>query len=300
VGAPVLECLRNYCVTAGNAWAAEVLALVDQVQAAHERAQQGGVHGPLKSLLDGAGVLAAFAPAAPAGADEVEPGVEAEMAGAGEGAALPSPPSAAAASAPPASASTGDRKPSEIRIGKKRERIEQFLRLLEKEEARNPEARLSEVLNALALDTAADDPEEKPGVRLMTVHAAKGLEFHTVFLPTLDDDVFPSKPNHTDTGMEEERRLFYVAMTRAKKRLFLSWPATKIHYRVVRDVVPSRFVLEIPADHLDGPLGKKDAEEKKAFLDDFFATIRAGLEGPTAGTSPAQGAGSASTVPGAS
>jgi superfamily I DNA/RNA helicase len=160
---------------------------------------------------------------------------------------------------------------------KKRERVDEFLRLFQKEEARNPKARLAEMLNALALDTAADDPEEKPGVRLMTVHAAKGLEFHTVFLPTLDDDVFPSKQNHTDTGMEEERRLFYVAMTRAKKRLFLSWPTTKIHYRVARDVIPSRFLHEIPEAHWDGPLGKKDQEEKQAFLEDFFSSLKADL-----------------------
>jgi DNA helicase-2/ATP-dependent DNA helicase PcrA len=158
----------------------------------------------------------------------------------------------------------------------KRGRVEEFLRLFKREEERNPESRLSEVLSALALDTSSDeDPDEKPGVRLMTAHAAKGLEFHTVFLPNLDDDVFPAKPNHTDTGIEEERRLFYVAMTRARHRLFLSWPKTKIHYRVVRDVVPSRFVFEIPEDRFDGPLGKKSEEQKAEFLNDFFASIRA-------------------------
>ncbi len=158
----------------------------------------------------------------------------------------------------------------------KRGRVEEFLRLFQREEQRNPDARLAEVLNSLALGTSNDeDPEEKPGLRLMTVHASKGLEFHTVFLPSLDDDAFPAKPNHTDTGIEEERRLFYVAMTRAKQRLFLSWPATKVHYRVVRDVIPSRFIFEIPKERWDGPLGKKDKEEKKEFLDDFFASMRA-------------------------
>src|SRR4051812_27443233 len=162
----------------------------------------------------------------------------------------------------------------------KRSRVEEFLRLFKRHEEKNPESRLPEVLNALALDTSShEDPDEKPGVRLMTVHAAKGLEFHTVFIPTLDDDVFPAKPNHTDTGIEEERRLFYVAMTRAKQRLFLSWPKTKIHYRVVRDVVPSRFVFEIPEDRFDGPLGKKNEVEKAVFLDDFFSSLRSKLGG---------------------
>jgi DNA helicase-2/ATP-dependent DNA helicase PcrA len=162
----------------------------------------------------------------------------------------------------------------------KRGRVEEFLRLFQREEERNPQSRLSEVLNALALDTTSDqDPEDKPGVRLMTVHAAKGLEFHTVFLPNLDDDSFPAKPNQTDTGIEEERRLFYVAMTRAKHRLFLSWPKTKVHYRVVRDVVPSRFIFEIPEDRFDGPLGKKNEVEKAVFLDDFFSSLRSKLDG---------------------
>ncbi len=161
---------------------------------------------------------------------------------------------------------------------RKRENMEEFLRLFQKHEKKHPEARLAEVLGALALDTTSDeDPEEKPGVRLMTVHASKGLEFHTVFMPHLDDDVFPSKPNHTDVGIEEERRLFYVAMTRAQLRLFLSWPATKVHYRVVRDVIPSRFLFEIPEDRWDGPLGKKDKEDKKEFLDNFFANLRANM-----------------------
>jgi DNA helicase II / ATP-dependent DNA helicase PcrA len=129
-------------------------------------------------------------------------------------------------------------------------------------------------LSALALETQFEEDEErKPGLRLLTVHAAKGLEWDTVFLPTLDDDVFPSKPNHTDQGIAEERRLFYVALTRARRRLFLSWPKTKVHYRVVRDVVPSRFIHDIPEKCWDGPLGEKQAQDKQAFLNDFFSNI---------------------------
>jgi DNA helicase-2/ATP-dependent DNA helicase PcrA len=158
---------------------------------------------------------------------------------------------------------------------RKRGNIEEFLRLFQEYERRNPQSRLAEVLASLTLDTTShEDLEDKPGIRLMTVHAAKGLEFHTVFMPQLDDDTFPSKPNQTDTGIEEERRLFYVAMTRAKRRLFLSWPATKSHYRAVRDVIPSRFIFEIPEERWDGPLGKKTKEDKKEFLDNFFAALR--------------------------
>jgi superfamily I DNA/RNA helicase len=68
-----------------------------------------------------------------------------------------------------------------------------------------------------------------------------------------------------------------VALTRARHRLFLSWPKTKIHYRVVRDVAPSRFVFEIPENRFDGPLGKKSEEQKAEFLDDFFSSLRSQL-----------------------
>jgi DNA helicase II / ATP-dependent DNA helicase PcrA len=158
--------------------------------------------------------------------------------------------------------------------GRKRERIEEFLRLFTAREKRHAEDALTDHLGALALETQFEDDEEyRPGVRLMTVHAAKGLEWDTVFLPTLDDDVFPSKPNHTDTGIAEERRLFYVALTRARRRLYLSWPKTKVHYRVIKDVVPSRFLYDIPEACWDGPLGQKQQEDKQAFLTDFFANI---------------------------
>ncbi len=158
--------------------------------------------------------------------------------------------------------------------GRKRERIEEFLRLFAQREKRHPTASLLDHISALALETQIEDNEDRqPGVRLLTVHAAKGLEWDTVFVPTLDDDVFPSKPNHTDTGIAEERRLFYVALTRARRRLYLSWPKTKVHYRVVREVVPCRFLFDIPEACWDGPLGQKQEQEKQAFLADFFSSV---------------------------
>jgi len=158
---------------------------------------------------------------------------------------------------------------------KKRERIEEFLLLFGERERRRPDATLGDHLSGLALDTQMDDNDEfRQGVRLMTVHSAKGLEWDTVFLPSCDDDVFPSKPNHTSTGIEEERRLFYVALTRAKRRLFISWPKTKVYYRVVKDVIPTRFLFDIPEACWDGPLGQKHEESKQEFLTDFFSNLK--------------------------
>lgn len=88
-------------------------------------------------------------------------------------------------------------------------------------------------------DTASAAPA--PGIRIMTMHASKGLEFDTVFLPDLNEGILPGRRAVTDADIEEERRLFYVAMTRAKKRLVLLYlTGTKENPRV-----PSRFLAPL-------------------------------------------------------
>ena len=91
--------------------------------------------------------------------------------------------------------------------------------------------------------------EGRPAMQLMTVHAAKGLEFHTVFLTGLEEGLFPhdnAKSEHD--GVEEERRLMYVAMTRAKRRLYLTLAQSRMLHGQVRYHVPSRFLDEVPAE----------------------------------------------------
>jgi len=84
-------------------------------------------------------------------------------------------------------------------------------------------------------------------VQLMTVHAAKGLEFHTVFLSGLEEGLFPHDNSLNDTnGLEEERRLMYVAMTRARRRLYLSLAQSRMLHGQTRYNIPSRFLDEIP------------------------------------------------------
>jgi DNA helicase-2/ATP-dependent DNA helicase PcrA len=112
-------------------------------------------------------------------------------------------------------------------------------------------------------------------VRLMTVHAAKGLEFGAVFLVGLEDGVFPHEnalPNFggDGAGLEEERRLMYVAVTRAKERLYLSWAASRFWHGASRYRPVSRFVTEIPETLLLPLSGRKprapgwDAESSAA------------------------------------
>jgi DNA helicase-2/ATP-dependent DNA helicase PcrA len=85
--------------------------------------------------------------------------------------------------------------------------------------------------------------------QLMTVHAAKGLEFHTVFITGLEEGLFPHENALTETdGLEEERRLMYVALTRARRRLFLTHAQQRMLHGQPRYGLPSRFLEEIPAE----------------------------------------------------
>jgi DNA helicase-2/ATP-dependent DNA helicase PcrA len=109
--------------------------------------------------------------------------------------------------------------------------------------------------------------EETERVALMTVHSAKGLEFDAVFITGCEDGVFPGSRALGDASqMEEERRLFYVAMTRAKNRLFLSCSATRTLFGNTTYNRMSRFIAEIPKSLLcDGlSFGGKDVRDKAA------------------------------------
>ncbi len=112
------------------------------------------------------------------------------------------------------------------------------------------EVSLEDYLRHIALFTNADsDSEGSDKVRLMTVHAAKGLEFPYVFLCGMNEGIFPSRKIHTLEGMEEERRLAFVAMTRAKERLFISEAGGQTFEGIPR--YPSRFIMDIERDYLE-------------------------------------------------
>jgi DNA helicase-2/ATP-dependent DNA helicase PcrA len=111
---------------------------------------------------------------------------------------------------------------------------------------------------ALASDQDEMDRNEKTGVTLMTVHAAKGLEFGTVFVSGMEEGLFPHQGmgNETDRDEEEERRLFYVAMTRAKERLFLTLARVRKIYGSDFASEPSSFLADV-----DGSLMLYDETE---------------------------------------
>ena len=111
---------------------------------------------------------------------------------------------------------------------------------------------LTEYLQNIALLTDQDKDEEEavPRITLMTVHAAKGLEFPVVFIVGLEENLFPSEMAIEEGGIEEERRLFYVAITRAAQRLFLTWSHSRMRFGRFENNQRSRFLHEIDKQYL--------------------------------------------------
>lgn len=118
----------------------------------------------------------------------------------------------------------------------------------------SPEEGINLFLEEAALYSDQDSiSHNEKGVRLMTVHAAKGLEFDTVLVIGLEEDLFPSTRGEelASDKLEEERRLFYVAITRAKRKLYLSHAAMRMIYGSTKPCAPSRFIDEINEKHLE-------------------------------------------------
>jgi DNA helicase-2/ATP-dependent DNA helicase PcrA len=99
-------------------------------------------------------------------------------------------------------------------------------------------------------DEKIDNFKEMVGI--MTIHSAKGLEFETIFIPGLEEGVFPSGRAVLErSGLEEERRLFYVAITRARKNLYLSFAQNRFTFGQMQTTLPSPFLRELPDDAVD-------------------------------------------------
>ena len=128
---------------------------------------------------------------------------------------------------------------------------------------------LDDFLADAALLSSADESTGKNTVSLMTIHAAKGLEFPVVFLVGLEEGLFPSDRSETDDAIEEERRLAYVGMTRAMQTLFLSFANSRFSFGGRNYNMPSRFLLELGYN----PYGSGCYGESGAFDDDMELKI---------------------------
>ena len=113
---------------------------------------------------------------------------------------------------------------------------------------------LQSFLEHVALATSIDQEWEGAKINLMTMHAAKGLEFDVVFLPGWEEGLFPHQKSLEEKGdfaLEEERRLAYVGITRAKKEAFLSFALKRAYHGDWMDALPSRFINEIPENNVE-------------------------------------------------
>lgn len=135
------------------------------------------------------------------------------------------------------------------------ENLDELLSVTKEFEASHEDKSLITFLTELALNTDSEDTEDtevKDAVTLMTLHSAKGLEFPVVFLVGMEDGIFPlSRSMDDEEAMEEERRLAYVGITRAKQRLFLTSAQIRMLYGQTVTNPVSRFVKEIPKELLD-------------------------------------------------
>ena len=118
----------------------------------------------------------------------------------------------------------------------------------------NKNKKLEDFLQEISLMTDQDKEEDKNDefISLMTIHMAKGLEFPVVFIVGVEEDLFPSQMMISSReDLEEERRLFYVAITRAMKKLYLTYSSTRYRYGMLKDCEKSRFIKEISPAYLD-------------------------------------------------
>ncbi len=130
---------------------------------------------------------------------------------------------------------------------------------------------LGTYLQQITLLTDADqDTGEQNVVTLMTIHAAKGLEFPCVYTVGMEENIFPSQMSLYDRDdLEEERRLFYVAITRAKEKLFLSFANARYRFGSLVQNDPSRFLDELPDEYIDASLAQKKRTSSAGDLNNY-------------------------------
>ncbi|MCS7204064.1 MAG: UvrD-helicase domain-containing protein [Leptospiraceae bacterium] len=175
------------------------------------------------------------------------------------------------------------------RIENIREFIQSVVEYEQKKREANQEITLRDYLQEIALLSSEEvnfDEHHQKGIQLMTLHNAKGLEFEIVFIVGLAEGIFPHYLSTSEEEIEEERRLLYVGMTRAKKRLYLSYAKTRDRYEQVETNQPSRFLIEMELLPKEETITKSDFEEveepegkenKEYRIGDFFLHEKYGI-----------------------
>jgi DNA helicase II / ATP-dependent DNA helicase PcrA len=131
----------------------------------------------------------------------------------------------------------------------KLENIQEFMRLVERYKQENPDKTLSDFLQEVSLLMDFDQDAKENSVRMMSIHASKGLEFPVVFIVGCNEGLFPSWRSREQKDIEEERRLAYVGITRAGEELFMTYTEQRTNFRGGMQVQePSRFLNELPSE----------------------------------------------------
>ncbi len=150
---------------------------------------------------------------------------------------------------------------------------------------------ITEFLEDVALATDMDkDTEDDDKVALMTIHLAKGLEFPYVYIVGLEEDLFPSGMSmNTRAELEEERRLFYVALTRAEKQAYLTYTQSRYRWGKLIDAEPSRFIEEIDEAYIDSQIPDDNYRYQPKIDSDIFGEVdksKLRQQKPVKGTPP--------------
>lgn len=163
------------------------------------------------------------------------------------------------------------------------ENLEGLVASIDHYESKERSPSLQGFLETMALTDMLEEKEEKKGqgVTLISFHSSKGLEFPVVFIAGAEEDLIPHKKSiDMSSGVEEERRLFYVGITRAMKELFITYTEKRRKYGKDNSSVPSRFIKEIPEDVLieTDRFVKMEPEEEKAYVKSLYENFMSKFE----------------------
>ena len=160
------------------------------------------------------------------------------------------------------------------------ENIDEFVESITHYESGEESPSLHGFLETMALTDLMEEKEEKNsrGITLISFHSSKGLEFPVVFIAGVEEDILPHKKSaDRDEDIEEERRLFYVGITRAMNELYITYTDRRSKYGKDKPSVPSRFLKEIPEETIKrlDRFEKLDPEQEKVYAKKFFTNIKA-------------------------
>lgn len=153
--------------------------------------------------------------------------------------------------------------------------VQELLSAISQYEKENKELSIDDYLAEVSLIAGIDQyDDDNNSVTLMTIHSSKGLEFPVIFITGCEEDIFPLNPKFdSDSRLDEERRLFYVALTRAEKKVFISYARSRYRFGEVAYQSRSRFIEELDPETYEeqnGRVGRKSGRRKKAYYDEFY------------------------------